>query len=607
MTFLVPAALGLAALAGPLVVLYMLRSKRRPHQVASTMLWQEVGEPVSSAVPWKRLKLTTLLLLQLAVLGLFVLSLARPFVAEATVLGPHTVFVLDTSGSMAMAGRFDQARARALDLASDVSEANLASVVEAGPDPRVLIAFSGDPDAVAEAISTLTVGGGAEDMSTAIRLARGLAAPDRETSVVIFSDGGEVPLAEEPVVGASHLRFDDLASNLSISGFDAEPSAEGAARVFLQVENHGPDARQVSVAFEIDGLPSGSVDLDVPGLDASRQVVPLDATAGSVVTARIVDAGDALALDDRADLVIGGGVTRSVGVAGEGSPFLTALLASTPGVVAADEAADADILIVDGGPLPEIDRPAWLIRPESPPEGLELAGLERNLAVTFSRPGDPVLDSVDLSEMAVAEAQVVEGITWLPVVMSGDVPLVLLGDVGGHRVVYMTFDLVHSNLPVQVAFPIFGANLLDWLRGGESGSVSTEPAGTPIALVTPTGSRARVELPTGEVRDLAGDAGVFSATDQPGVYRVAYVDIEGEVTPGEVAVRRFVPDESAGPSRDIAVSAGPGGEGEPGSIVREWAPWVIGLALALMALEWWVGHQRPWLPRRRRQSQEAAA
>jgi hypothetical protein len=605
-TFLVPAALGLAALAGPLLVLYMLRSKRRPQQVASTLLWQQVGEPVSSAVPWKRLKLTPLLLLQLAVLALFVLSLARPFVAEATVLGPHTVFVVDTSGSMAMAGRFDQARQAALELATDVSQANLASVVEAGPDPRVLVAFSGDPDAVTAALGSLTPGGGVEDMSTAIRLARGLAAPDRETSVVVFSDGGQVALPEEPVVGATHLRFSDLDSNLAISGLDAEPSAEGAARVFLQVENHGPDDRDVTVAFEIDGLPSGSVEVSVPGLEAARQVVPLDAGAESVVTARIVDAQDALSLDDRADLVIGGGSDRTVGVLGEGSPFLTALFSSTPGVSVAADLESADLLVVDGGALPEIDRPAWLIRPETTPPGLELTGLERNLAVTFSRPGDPALDGVDLSQVAVAEAQAVEGLTWLPIATSGDVPLILLGEVNGHRVVYTTFDLIHSNLPVQVAFPILGANLLEWLGGGEAGSVSTEAAGTPIALVTPTGSRPRVMLPSGEIRDIAADAGTFLETDQPGVYTVTYVDAEGAASPGEIAVRRFVPGESAGPTRDISVAAGPGGVGEEGSLIREWAPWVIAAALALMAVEWWVGHQRPWLPRRSSRQETAA-
>lgn len=604
MRFLVPAALGLAALAGPLVVLYMLRSKRRPQRVASTMLWSKVGEPVSSAVPWKPLKLTPLLLAQLVILALFVLSLARPFVSEATVLGPHTVFVIDTSGSMAMAGRFEQARATALDLASDISEQNLGSVVEAGPDPRVLVAFSGDVEAITDAIESLEPGGGVEDLSTAVRLARGLSAPDRETSVVLFSDGGNVPLPEEPVVGAAHLVFDDRASNLSLAGFDAEPSAEGAARVFVLVENHGPDDREVTVAFEVDGLAAGSVDLMVPGLDAARRVVPLDAGPGSLVTARIVEAEDALSMDDQAALVIGGAGGRSVGVVGEGSPFLTALLESTPGVTVASEAGAADVLVADGGPLPAIDRPTWLIRTETTPEGMELIGLERNLAVTFARPGDPVLDGVDLAEVAVAEAQVVEGLSWLPLVSSGSVPLVLLGEVDGHRVVYTTFDLVHSNLPVQVAFPILGANLLQWLGGGEAGSVSTEAAGTPIALVTPSGWRARVTMPSGEVRDLAADAGVFVDTDAPGVYAVEYVGSEGEVTEGETAVRRFVTSESSGPTRSIEVSVGPGGEGEEGFLIREWAPWVIGAALALMAVEWWMGHQRPgW---RRRPSRERA-
>ena len=100
MSFLIPAAFGLAALAGPLIVLYMLRSRRPRVEVASTMLWEKAEVPVSSAVPWQRLRWTPLLLLQLAVLAAFVVTLARPFYRESTLLGPHTVFVVDTSGSM---------------------------------------------------------------------------------------------------------------------------------------------------------------------------------------------------------------------------------------------------------------------------------------------------------------------------------------------------------------------------------------------------------------------------------------------------------------------------------------------------------------------------
>ena len=128
--------------------------------------------------------------------------------------------------------------------------------------------------------------------------------------------------------------------------------------------------------------------------------------------------------------------------------------------------------------------------------------------------------------------------------------------------------------------------------------MSTEPAGTPIALITPTGSRPRVTGPSGDTQELSADAGTFAATDQPGVYAVSYVDESGNVSPGEMAVRRFVASESEGSARDIAVAAGPGGDTEEGQLIREWAPWVMAVALILMALEWWVGHQRPWLRRR---------
>ncbi|MFP3915437.1 MAG: hypothetical protein ACLFWM_11225, partial [Actinomycetota bacterium] len=438
--------------------------------------------------------------------------------------------------------------------------------------------------------------------SGAVRLARGLAAPDRDTKVVIFSDGGTAPLPQEPVVGASHLVFDDRAPNLSIAGFDAEPSAEGAARVFVQVENHGGDDQAVRVDLEVDGLAAGGADITVPGLDARSEVIPVAAGPGSVLTARLAGNEDALGLDDAAHLVIGGAAERTVAVEGAGSPFLTALIESTPGVTMGEEPGQADVLVVDGGPLPEIDRPAWLMRTETVPEGMELTGVERNLAVTFSRPGDPVLDGVDLSEVAVAEAQTVESLTWLPLVSSGPTPLMLLGEVDGHRVVYSTFDLAHSNLPVQVAFPILGSNLFQWLGGREAGAVSTEPAGAPIGLVTPAGARARVLMPGGETRELPSDAGVFTDTHRPGIYRVEYVEGEGEVTAGEVAVRRFAAGESSGPSREIAVAPAPGAAEEPGFLIREWAPWVIGAALLLMALEWWVAHQRPGLAGRRREA-----
>ena len=145
-----------------------------------------------------------------------------------------------------------------------------------------------------------------------------------------------------------------------------------------------------------------------------------------------------------------------------------------------------------------------------------------------------------------------------------------------------------GNRELTIEYTVYNLNSTDVL-----------PAGTPIALVAPTGSRARVTLPSGDTRDLAADAGVFAATEQPGIYRVEYVDGTGAVSPGKVAIRRFVAGESAGPSRDIAVAAGPGSLQDDAFLIREWAPWVIAIALVLMALEWWVAHHRPGIRRGR--------
>jgi hypothetical protein len=598
MSFLIPAAFGLAALAGPLIVLYMLRSRRPRLEVASTILWEQVEVPVSSAVPWQRLRITPLLILQLLVLAAFVLTLARPFYTQQTLLGPHTVFVVDTSGSMSMANRLETAKARAFGLIGDLSESNQVSVVEAGPVPRVLVAFARDPELVNAALTSLVGTGGRADLSGALRLARGLATPDRPTNILVFSDGGDVTLPEEPVVGAEFVRFDDFGPNLAVTAWSLEPSTEGTTRAFLQVSNFSGDLRQVRAEVSVNGLSAGIVELEVAGLDSARATTPIDAGPGDVVSVHLIDTGDALAMDDRSDLVVGGGPDRNVSILGEGSPFLSALVDAVDGF-ATGGTGPADVLVVDGGELPEIDRPAWLIAPDTPPDGVTVTELVRNAAVTYQRPGEPILDAVDLSSVAVAEAQVVDAPRWLTLVRAGEVPLILLGEVNGHRVAYFTFDITHSNLPVQVGFPILGARILEWLGGAAAGAVSTEPAGTPIPLNVEVGLTARITLPDGELRDLTQGAATFTATGLPGIYRLEYVAADGAITPGPVAVRTFVADESEGSSRTLATTGSATEADDASTLIREWAPWVIGAVLVLMAVEWWVGHQRPWLRRSR--------
>ncbi len=596
MSLLAPAALGLLALSIPLVVLYMLRSRRRRVEVPSVALWVAEEQNVSAALPWQRLTITAALILQLLALSLFALLLARPFFREETLLGPHTVMVIDTSGSMAMSGRLDAAKDRAVALATDVSDAQLVSVVEAGPRPRVLVAFSRDPEAVVSAVESLEATGGTEDLQGAVRLARGLTSPDRPTSLLLLTDGGFEDVLDEPIADAAHVRFDASNDNVAITAFGTGVPGEGGPRVFIEVTSFSNRPESVTAAITVDELRIGSIEFELDPAESAREILPVDAGPGQAVEVALVDHVDANPLDDRSALILSGGADLTATVLGEGSPFLDALLGSVDGVRPAIGVAP-DIVVFDGGDASIVDRPAWIIAPETPPPGLEIEGRLDNPVVTFQRPSEPIIEGLDFSELVVGEAQIPVGAGWLTLVGAGDVPLIMLGDVNGHRVVYFTFDLVRSNLPVQVTFPILGARILDWLGGSRVATVATAAAGTGLPLSTPPDGTAQITMPDGAERTLGPEVLQFNDTMQPGVYRVAYTAADGTDAGSAVAARQFVAAESPGASRAVLTTGAAATTAEEGTLLREWAPLILAALLIVVLVEWWVAYGRP-RPRR---------
>ena len=610
MSFLAPSALLFAGLAIPLIGLYMLRARRHRRQVSSTMLWQSALESVSAARPWQRLPLTWPLILQLLILAVFVFVLARPFTIEQAELGPHTVFVIDTSGSMALAGRFEAAQAEASTIVQRASESNLVSIVAAGSVPDVKLSFSGDSAEATAALTALEVGGGTEDLAAAIRAARALATPDRPTRLLVFSDGGdpEMVVFDQPIVDARHFLFDQVEDNVAISSFSIDVLPGEGAQVFIEVHNLTLAPKEVEGVIDVDGVAARTFRVRAQPGGRGRDSVIVEADAGSIVEARLIDESgsdlvDGNALDNQAVAIVPTSPELSVGVTGHGSIFLDALLRSTPGVAVGE---DPDIIVADGVVPESFERPTWLIRPPVSPESLTLTGVVQNVAVTYQRPGEPILDSVDLSEVVIGEAQIVDGPGWLPIVSAGDVPLILLGEVEGVRVVYSTFDLTHSNLPVQIAFPVMGSRLLRWLAGDDVAPTAVSEAGTPIILTGSSTEAVVVTRPDGSRVDLPTGALIYPDTDAPGLYIVSYTSPVSGERPGSAEMRSFASRESVGMSQELPVVDPSTGSASAGSLVRELAPLLLLLVLLLFMVEWIATHPRrptaaePLTPTRRR-------
>jgi hypothetical protein len=224
----------------------------------------------------------------------------------------------------------------------------------------------------------------------------------------------------------------------------------------------------------------------------------------------------------------------------------------------------------------------------------QAAGPDETLLHNVSLEGVHVLDAVRLAPGEWAVASILS-----PDPQRGpaaSLPLLFSGETGGRRIAVLAFDLRHSDLPLQLAFPVLFANLIGWLAPGAGGGLPEQAApgqaillirppdfsasGIPQVTITrPDGSRLKLEAPDGQV--------IFDGIDQLGLYTVDW----GTGEPASFAANLFAPQESAiQPAGNLAVASAANpqtaGPSQPG--YREWWRPVALLALLLLVIEWLV-------------------
>jgi len=156
--FLNLTGLAFLGLALPVILLYLLRMRRQTQRVPSTLLWREALDDLHSATPFRRLRKNLLLLLQLLIIAVLALALARPLIQARRSVGQSMVVVLDGSASMLArdadgGSRFEAALQEARSLVASLTAGDEMMVVEAGPVPRTLSPFTSDRAQLGRALS----------------------------------------------------------------------------------------------------------------------------------------------------------------------------------------------------------------------------------------------------------------------------------------------------------------------------------------------------------------------------------------------------------------------------------------------------------------------
>ncbi len=632
MSFLAPPALAFGALAIPIIVLYMLKLRRRETPVSSTLLWQMLLRDRQANAPWQRLKRSLLLFLQLLILAALVLALARPAIAVPSVASGSVVVLLDASASMNATDvaptRFDAARAAARTLIDSLPGDAPMTLILVERQPQAIASAENDKAELRRALDAARPTNGAANWEAALALAAGaLGGQDNQATIVLISDGRLPAEGLPPLPGSAAVRYVPIgqaSGNLAISALALRPTARGS-ELFARVTNYGDSERSALLSFYADDEFFSSQQIDLPpGQSANVVLTDLQADP-TLYEARLssVDQAsqplDALPLDDVAFAVYQPSGARRTLLVSPGNLYLEQLLAALPALtpyrlVPAEDGRlqlpgdPFDLYVFDGvlpGELPEAD--VLLIDPPSNP----LFSVGGSFTETTSaRVADHALTRfVEWDGVHIRQARPIDPPNWADVLIDvaqgaerARLPLVFAGETGGRRVAVVAFDLRESDLPLQVAYPILFSNLIsylapaqafdaaDGLRPGDSLTIRPDLSVDQVVIASPSGQIVPLALSENGV--------TFTDVDELGVYAVNYLS-ESDQTADFFAVNLFDPAESdIRPSPSIRIgqsSVSPSASTEVGQ--RELWPWLAGLALAVLMLEWWVYHRRQSLSR----------
>ena len=614
MAFLSPAWLLLGLLAIPLVLLYMLRLRRREVPVSSTLLWQQLLQDREANAPWQRLRRNLFLLLQLLLLTLLVLALARPFLPSESLAGGNMVVLLDGSASMLATDvaptRFVEATAQVEGLIAAMGGDDQMTLILVGATPSILASASRDPGQLRQALASAQATAAPADWEAAVALAAGAVQGFDEGRVILIGDGGlpaELPSLPAPVTMVPVGTED---ANLALTALATRDTIAGP-QAYANVSNYGSATQQALVSLRADGRLLSSQRIGLDGGENQGLVWSLPDDAQMLEASLVGEDDDYLAQDNTAWAVRDASGRGRILLLGEGNRFLETVLGVMPDVelvrtanVDGVELGDADLIVYDGVPLPAAgpSTDALVIDPVATQDGqgpLRVGGLFTDTAVVQVAEHE-LLRFVDWNDISVRQAKRIEAPWARALVLAEGGPLLLAGEWRGQRVIILTFRLQDSDLPLQIAFPVLMANIVNWLRPGRVVNVNQSlSVGESVTLRPVRGAATLTIRGPGErlwTLRVDEEAVAFGETQRPGLYQIADSgDQDSRQLLGAFAVNMFAPSESAiAPVETVALSQEPLEQNESGAVGRrELWPWLAAVAVILLALEWW-GYQTGW-------------
>lgn len=599
MNFQNPAALlWLLPLAGIIILLYLLRMRRRDVRVPATFLWPERTDEVRANALFQRLRFSWLLILQLLALTTVVFAFARPQTKQRGLAGEVTVLILDASASMGATdvgqSRFEVAKQAAATAIQSAKAGDRIAMIEAGPAPRVVFPLSNDPAKELAALDSVQLYDSEADIGAALRLAAALVGNLDSARIALLSDGTFEPVSNFSKGKASFVyeKIGAKAANMSISALGTANTPNGR-QLYCAVRNWGLDKMAGTLTLYADGKLIDSEKISVA--DGKTYGRTIDAPITAKVFEAKLDAPDFLKADNYAVSLADPGASLRVLLVSRGDLFLERALSLDPRVtldradrLPTDGGSRYDIVVFDGvEEQPTKSRGVLTFGTAGTASPVTTSG--RASDPTFvSAEQQPLMEGVDFEGTYIESVQKIQPKSYGQVLATTNKGPLIVASKRDQRQIYVAFEPMRSDFPLQVSFPIFIANSLDFLGGTSNSSLLAVRAGAPFSVAAAT--EATLTAPDGTKTSAKpnGATAVIRAARRAGVYKLAADKTNSTV----YASLRSDRESNIDPVKDLVFGeAKVSATQAPARFADFWRPLVL-LALCVLAGEWWLFARR---------------
>jgi hypothetical protein len=639
MNFITPFGFLFAIFIPAVILLYLLKLKRIDTIISSTLLWRRTLEDMKANTPFQKLKRNLLLFLQLLIISLLVLSIARPVLNLGGLQGQSFIVLIDQSASMSATdvkpNRLEAAKRKAIEIVNDMSIGDQMMVVTFAAGARPISTFKQNKGVLRSVIRGISPTGSPTRVAEALQIARAAAEVQPNAEIIIISDGGFTIPSDSPLssLKTRFVPIGDSENNVGIVDLVVRKDLgiQQNSQILVGVQNSSQESKEIYLELWGKPLESGEINDSSAPVSAGNVATNEKESVSSMERKRIdarkiaigpksretiifkdvllfpktievfLDSDDDLQIDNEGWILIPPQKTIRMLLVTEGNYFLQRVLnidsrcrVSVVSLAEYTGPQDFDLVVFDAYSPPTLIAGNYLFINAIPPLPEWTSGEEIVLpAIIDWNRFHPMTRYLTLDNLTINKCKNIGIPAWAEVIAEArETPLIATFQENEIRGVVTAFDIYDSDWPLRVSFPIFFANINNWCIQNVGPSSLIKRTGDIISLDPP-------ENLTDELIIKSPDASqqwsytfsdnspqFFSETQQTGIYDI----VVGETMVKQYSVNLLSVDETDISPKKILQAEEFEIQGDMAAVSSNREIWRILAIIALLVLfiEWWV-------------------